>query len=105
MRGYSHAAMSIAGAPVALDDTAVATLDRYEVPLRRRAGTLARRFPHPPPLAAGLVDELYRTLGLSTMQISLLTGHTASNVLEVLRRNGIPTRRASRSPWYERTLM
>ena len=60
---------------------------------------------NPAPLAAELAEELYSTLGLSTIQISLLTGHTASNVLEVLRRHGIPSRPGSRSPWYERTLM
>ena len=80
-------------------------LRRYNIPLRPRAGTLSRRFPKPAPLAPELAEELYDTLGLSTIQISLLTGHTASNVLEVLRRHGIPSRTGSRSPWYERTLM
>ena len=45
------------------------------------------------------------TLGLSTTHISLLTGHSASNVCEVLRHHGIPTRPSSRSPWYERTFL
>ena len=80
-------------------------LKRHNVPLRPRAGTLARRFPKPAPLAPELAEELYDTLGLSTIHIALLTGHTTSNVLEVLRRHGIPSRPASRSPWYERTLM
>jgi hypothetical protein len=80
-------------------------LRRHNVPLRPRAGTLARRFPNPGPLAPELAEELYDTLGLSTIQISLLTGHTATNLLEVLRRHGIPSRPGSRSPWYERTLM
>ena len=87
------------------DTDVTAALRRHNVPLRPRAGTLARRFPHPAPLAAELAEELYDTLGLSTIQISLLTGHTASNVLEVLRKHGIPSRPGSRSPWYERTLM
>lgn len=85
------------------DPDVVAVLNRHEVPLRRRAGTLAQRFPQPAPLSVGLVADLYDTLGLSTIQVSLLTGHTGSNVLEVLRHHGIPSRRGSRSPWYERT--
>jgi hypothetical protein len=87
------------------DADVVAMLARYGVPVRRRAGTLTRRFPHSPPLGGELVDELYHTLGLSTIQISLLTGHSASNVLDVLRRHGTPTRRGSRSPWYQQTFI
>jgi hypothetical protein len=86
------------------DPDVMAVLGRFGVPVRRRAGTLARRFPHPPALSAELVEELYTSLGLSTIQIALLTGHTASNVFEVLRRNGIRSRPGSRSPWYERML-
>jgi hypothetical protein len=87
------------------DGDVVEVLERHRVPLRRRGGLLARRFPRPAPLDEGLVDGLYRTLGLSTTQISLLTGHSASHVLEVLRRSGIPTRASTRSLWYERTFL
>ena len=87
------------------DPAVVAVLEHHRVPLRRRAGRLARRFPRPAPLDAGLVDELYRDVGLTTTHISLLTGHSASNVCEVLRRHGIPTRPSSRSPWYQRTYL
>lgn len=83
----------------------VAVLEHHHVPVRRRGGSLARRFPRPKPLDPDLVDELYAKLGLSATQISLITGHSASNVLDLLRRNGTPSRTASRSPWYERTLM
>ena len=87
------------------DPAVVAALKRHRVPLRRRAGRLERRFPRPTPLQAGLVDELYRDVGLTTTHISLLTGHSATNVCEVLRRHGIPTRPSSRSPWYQRTYL
>ena len=87
------------------DGQIVGLLERHHVPVRRRAGTLAQRFPHPAPLDAALVDELYANLGLSATHISLITGHSASNVLDLLRRHGTPSRTASRSPWYERTLM
>ena len=87
------------------DPDVVAVLERYGIPLRRRSGRLSRRFPNPPPLDGGLVDDLYATLGLATTHISLLTGHSASNVCEVLRRNGTRTRSGSRSPWFERTLL
>jgi len=87
------------------DPEIVSVLERGGVPVRRRAGDLARRFPRPAPLDAGLVDDLYRRIGLSTTQIALLTGHSASNVLDVLRRHGIRARRASRSPWFVRTFL
>jgi hypothetical protein len=87
------------------DDQVVALLEHHHVPVRRRAGSLVQRFPRPAPLNAALVDELYAKLGLSATQISLITGHSASNVLDLLRRHGTPSRTASRSPWYERTLM
>jgi hypothetical protein len=87
------------------DPDVVAVLEHYRVPLRRRAGRLARRFPHPAPLAAGVVIDLYRNVGLSTTHISLLTGHSPSNICEVLRHHGIPTRPSSRSPWYQRTFL
>ena len=87
------------------DPAVVAVLERHRVPLRRRAGPLARRFPRPAPLDASLVDELYRDVGLTTTHISLLTGHSATNVCEVLRRHGIPTRPSSRSPWHQRTYL
>jgi hypothetical protein len=87
------------------DPAVVAVLDHYRVPLRWRAGRLARRFPHPAPLGAALVNDLYRNVGLSTTHISLLTGHTTSNVCEALRHHGIATRPSSRSPWYERTFL
>jgi hypothetical protein len=86
------------------DPDVLDVLGRYAIPLRRRAGRLARRFPHPQPLSAELVEELYTSLGLSASQVALLTGHTASNVLEMLRRNGILSRSGSRSPWFERML-
>lgn len=85
------------------DPEIVIVLERHQVPLRRRAGTLNRRFPHPPPLAASLVDDLYRNVGLSASHIALLTGHSPSNVYDVLRRHGTPARAGSRSPWYTRT--
>jgi hypothetical protein len=87
------------------DRQVVELLDRHHVPQRRRAGSLSRRFPRPSPLSEDLADELYATLGLSVTQISLATGHSASNVLDLLRRHGTPSRSASRSPWYERRLM
>jgi hypothetical protein len=78
---------------------------------RRRAWALQRRLapsgrhaaptiPDPAPLAPGL----YSTRGLSTLQISLLTGHTASNVHDVLPAP-ILSWASSRSPWCERTFM
>lgn len=87
------------------DGQVVGVLKRHHVPQRRRAGFLTERFPRPVPLNADLVNELYATLGLSATQISLITGHSASNILDLLRRHGTPSRTASRSPWYERTLM
>jgi hypothetical protein len=87
------------------DPDVVAVLEHHQVPLRRRAGRLGRRFPHPAPLDVGLVNELYRNVGLSTTHISLLTGHSTSNVCEVLRHHGIATRPSSRSPWYQRTFL
>ena len=75
----------------------------FPAPTTRRLPS--RRFPRPSPLNAALADELYAKLGLSATQISLITGHSASNVLDLLRRHGTPSRTASRSPWYERTLM
>ena len=87
------------------DPDVVAVLERHQIPLRRRAGRLARRFPRPAPLDAVVADELYREVGLSTTHISLLTGHSASNVLDVLRRHGTPTRPGTRSPWYQRTFL
>jgi hypothetical protein len=87
------------------DPDVVAVLEHHRIPLRRRAGRLARRLPHPAPLAPGLVIDLYRGVGLSTTHISLLTGHSTSNVCEVLRHQGTPTRAGSRSPWYERTFL
>ena len=87
------------------DTDVVAVLEHYRIPLRRRAGRLGRRFPHPVPLGAALVIDLYRNVGLSTTHISLLTGHSTSNVCEVLRHHGIATRPSSRCPWYERTFL
>jgi hypothetical protein len=87
------------------DPDVVTVLEHYRVPLRRRAGRLARRFPHPAPLDAALVNDLYRNVGLSTTHISLLTGHSTSNVCEVLRHHGTPARPSSRSPWYARTFL
>jgi len=87
------------------DPAVIAVLERHRIPLRRRAGRLSRRFPRPAPLELGLVDDLYRDLGLTTTHISLLTGHSATNVCEVLRRHGISTRPSNRSPWYERTFL
>jgi hypothetical protein len=66
---------------------------------------LSHRFPRPAPLDTALVVELYSGLGLSATHIALLTGHTDSNVLDVLRHHGTPTRPGSRSPWYIRTLV
>jgi hypothetical protein len=87
------------------DPDVVAVLEHHRIPLRCRAGRLVRLFPQPVPLAAALVIELYRDVGLSTTHISLLTGHSTSNVCEVLRHHGTPTRPSSRSPWYERTFL
>jgi len=87
------------------DPAVIAVLERHRIPLRRRAGRLSRRFPRPAPLEFGLVDDLYRNLGLTTTHLSLLTGHSATNVCEVLRRHGIATRPSNRSPWYERTFL
>jgi len=87
------------------DPDVLAALERHRLPLRPRAGPLARRFPHPAPLDPVVADELYREVGLSTTHISLLTGHTATNVVETLRRHGTPTRPNSRSPWYQRTFL
>jgi hypothetical protein len=87
------------------DPDVVAALEHHHVPLRRRAGRLGRRFPQPAPLVAGLVTVLYCKVGLSTTHISLLTGHSTSNVCEVLRHHGIATRPSSRSPWYARTFL
>ena len=39
------------------DPDVVAVLEQHRIPLRRRAGRLASRFPQPAPLAAGLVDR------------------------------------------------
>jgi hypothetical protein len=64
-----------------------AALGRYSVALRPRSGTLPRRFSTRRRSPAGLAPGLYSTLGLSTIQISLLTGYTASNVHDVLRRH------------------
>jgi transposase len=74
------------------DRDVVGVLEHHGVPLGRSAGRLARRFPHPPPLAADLIVELYRDVGPSTTHISLLTGHSTSNVCDVLRHHGTPTR-------------
>ena len=87
------------------DGDVTAALGRHNVALRPSGRHARPKIPAPAPLTPELAEELYDTLGLSTMQISLLTGHTASNVLEVLRKRGIPSRPAGRSPWYERTLM
>jgi transposase-like protein len=87
------------------DRGVVAVLDRHGIPLRRRGGALDRRFPRPAPLEPGLVEELYRTVGLSAIHVALLTGHSPSKVLDMLRRSGIPSRSGSRSPWFERTLL
>jgi hypothetical protein len=102
--GTQHGAAVLLDALYA-DGDIVAVLRHHSVPQRPRAGTLARRFPHPAPLTGEFVEDLYRMLGLSTTHVSLLTGHSASNVLETLRRHGISSRSGSRSPWYERTLM
>jgi hypothetical protein len=84
------------------DPDVVDTLKRHQLPLRRRGGPLAKRFPDPAPL--DLAHELYRRVGLSTNHIALLTGHSATNVLDALRHHGTPTRPGSRSPWYQRTI-
>ena len=87
------------------DSQVVAVLQRHKVPLQRRGGTLTHRFPHPGALSTGLVEELYGTVGLSASHIALLTGHSPSNVYDVLRRHGTPARAGGRSPWYTRTFL
>lgn len=86
------------------DPDVVAVLERHGVPLRPRAGSLSRRFRRPPALTEKLVIELYTDVGLSATDISLLTGHSAAQVLDMLRRTGTPARPGSRSPWYQRTI-
>ncbi|MFT3851360.1 MAG: hypothetical protein QM733_01245 [Ilumatobacteraceae bacterium] len=87
------------------DADVVAVLRAHDVPLRRRGGSLPKRFPHPGPLIEQLVVALYSKVGLSAVHISLLTGHGRSAVFDALRRSGTPARTGRRSPWFERRIL
>ncbi len=85
------------------DADVVVVLERHGVAVAHLTGTPRERFPEPVPLTAGLVAELYVTVGLSTSHISLLTGHQEPAVRTALQEAGIPTRPGLvASPWTQR---
>lgn len=78
-------------------------LEHHAVPIRPEGGHLLERFPDPRPVDDELLDYLYCRVGLSTMHISLLTGHSPAVVRDHLRQFGVALRKG-RSPWFSRTL-
>lgn len=76
------------------DDDVVDVLRRFGVPFAARGGPITKRFPQPVPLTADLLRELYERIGLSTVQIELITGQPAATVRRRLAVFAIPRRPA-----------